>query len=383
MAPACYNSGPLTGAGDRALFTRILILLILTCLALGARAERVVDLYSADTLVRTQSAAQRAAGAKRALAEALVRISGVADAAERPPVREALVRAEDFVYEYSYHSTEETLEDPSGVPVPASRLSFKFSPTLIEGLLREAGLPFWPANRPAVLVWMVSNTTEGMAVNSDGTAYRQLRQAAGQRGLPLITPLFDLEDYLALPAEALWRLDEPAIREASERYRPDAVLVVRFSELSSGEWRADWQLLHAEGVVSGDARAAERAALRAAAVGAVADHFAGLYAINPGESGSGQVALLVNNVEDFATYKAIEGYLQKLALVRRVELTRLSDNRLLLQVHTEVDIPRLENALALDGRLLPDETGSLPQNRYLPRGLAANPLRYQWREAGR
>ncbi len=358
-------------------------MLLLTTLTLGARGERLVDLYSADTLVRTQSAVQRAAGAKRALAEALVRISGVEDAAERPAVRDALVRAEDFVYEYSYHSTDDTLDDPSGVPVPASRLAFKFSPSMVEGLLREAGLPFWPANRPALLVWMVSNTAAGLSVESGEMIYGPLRQQARARGLPLITPLFDLEDYLALPAEQLWNLDETAIQEASERYRPDAVLVLRFSELSSGEWRADWQLLHTEGKISGDAQAAERPPLAGAALGAVADRFAQLYAISPGESVAGQVALLVNGVEDFATYKAIEGYLQKLALVRRVELTRLTDNRLLLLVHTEVDIARLENALALDGRLLPDAASSLPQNRYLPRGLAANPLRYQWREAGR
>lgn len=359
--------------------TRLIILLLLATLVQGVQAERVVDLYSADTLVRTQSVTQRAAAAKRALSEVLVRISGEADAAERPAVRQALARAESFVYEYSYHSTESTLEDPSGVPVPASRVSFRFSPVLVDELLREAELPFWPANRPAVLVWVVSNSAEGLSTSSDEAMYNRLREQAARRGLPLITPLFDLEDFLALSSEALWELDKATIQEASERYRPDAIVVLRFSELSSSQWRADWQLLHSEGNLSGDAQAPERAELEATALASLTQHFAQLYAISPGETAAGKIALLINDVNDFATYKTIELYLQKMALVRRVELLRLTDNRLLLMLHAEVDTSRLENALARDGRLLPEETSSLPQSRYLPRGIVANPLRYQWR----
>lgn len=365
--------------GDTTLSRYILFVLFLVLWAAGASAERVVDLYSADTLVRSQSEAQRAAGAKRALEEALVRISGVPDAAERPVVRQALINAENYVYEYSYQSTSETLEDPTGEPVPASRLILKFSPRQIEGLLREAELPFWPANRPAVVVWMVANTAAGMMVLSDEAMYQELRDVAGERGLPLITPLFDLEDYLALPPDVLWQQDEATIRQASERYRADAVLVLRFSELSSGHWRADWRLLHSEGNISGDGQDESQHPLRVSALNAVADRFASLYAISPSASGAGQVSVRIDNVDDFGTYKAIERYLKSLALVRRVELDNLSDNRLGLTLYTEGDILQLENTLALDGRLLPDVSSSLPQNRYVPRGTAANPVRYQWR----
>ncbi|HEY7886205.1 MAG TPA: DUF2066 domain-containing protein [Cellvibrionaceae bacterium] len=343
-----------------------------------AEADQVIDLYSADTLVRTQSEAQRAAGAKRALAEALVRITGMPNAADNPVVRDALNRAQDYIYEYSYLSTDDTIEGPDGEAVAASKLLLKFSAVQVQALLREAGLAFWPANRPSVLVWTVTNTQEGLTRAQDTDMRQHLRQQAAVRGLPVVLPLLDLEDYLALPAESLWQLEQGAIREASERYRASAILVMRSSQTSNDRWRGNWQLIHNEGSVSGDSEADSNEALMAEALNRVADRFAALYAIHPSEGEAGSVVVSVNNVDDFATYKAIERYLTDLALVLRVELSALTDNRLLLRLFTEGDIAQLENTLALDTRLVPASGGSLPNNRFLPRGIAENPLLYQW-----
>src|SRR5690606_2762667 len=151
------------------------------------------------------------------------------------------------------------------------------------------------------------------------------------------------------------------------------------SQLSDDRWRGNWQLLHSEGSVSGDSDADSVEGLMTEALNRVADRFASLYAIHPSEGEAGSVVVRIENVDDFATYKAIEQYLTSLALVLRVELSALSDNQLLLRLYTEGDIAQLENTLALDARLVPASGGSLPDNRFLPRGIADNPLLYQWR----
>jgi len=378
---ACYNAPPYfyqsCQLGDETLIIRYLLLICAVALAGTTYADQVVDLYSAQALVKSQSEAQRGAAAKHALAETLVRVSGATGVSDNPVVRQALVRAQDYVYEYSYASTEQTLEAIDGSQVAASRLQLKFSPALIERLLREANLAFWPANRPSVLLWLVVNSAAGQEVSSDLSSLTLLRDRARERGLPLMVPLFDLEDHLAMSADALWQFDQPQIRDASERYRADAIVVVRASELSGNRWRADWQLMHSDGNPNFDAQGESLEALLPAVIDTLADHFSALYAISPSEMDA-NVILQVNNVESFADYKKVETYLTQLALVRRTQLDSLSSRGLTLRLFTEGDIARLQSTLALGGVLLPaSDSVSLPDSRYLVPGSASAPLQYR------
>lgn len=359
----------------------VFIWVALSLMATAVQADQVVELYRADALVKSQSQAQREAAAKHALERVLIRVSGNTAAAESPQARQALARAQDYVYEYSYASTDETLEGPDGEPIPASRLHLKFSPASIEQLLRATGLSFWPANRPTLLVWVVVNSADGLEVVRDEQVWQALRERAELRGLPLMAPLFDLEDHLAMPAESLWRMDESAIRNASERYRADAILTVRYSALSDGSLRGNWQLLHSEGDLGFDGAGATAEELLSGAIDSVADRFAGLYGISPSESGAASIAMLIDNVHSFGDYKKAERYLASLALVRRVQLHSIGANGLMLNLYTEGDVARLENTLALDRTLLPaSESVSLSENRYQIRGSLLRPLRYRLEE---
>ncbi|UTF60200.1 DUF2066 domain-containing protein [Gilvimarinus sp. DA14] len=347
------------------------------------QADQVVNLYDAEELVKSQSQAQREAAAKHALERVIVRVSGSRQALEAAPVKQALVRAQDYVYEYSYANSDETLPGVNGEPVPASLIKLKFSSALVEQLLRDSGLTFWPANRPLVLVWVVNNDTGRVQLVSEPEAWQSLREAAQLRGLPISAPLFDLEDHLAMPAESLWQFDEVQIREASERYRADGILVIRYSTLSDGQLRGDWTLMHPEGEGSFDGAGDSAQALLQKAVNDVADRFASLYAINPSESGAASIAMLVTNVDSFAAYKRAEKYLSSLALVRRVQMHSFNDQGLVLKLFTEGDITRLENTLALDQTLMPaSDSVSLSDNRYQARGSMQRPLRYRLAEEG-
>lgn len=367
--------GPL---GDETLIIRYLLLICALLLASAANADQVIELYRADALVKSQSEPQRAAAAKHALADTLVRVSGATNAVDNPIVRQALVRAQDFVYEYSYASTDEMLSTLDGEQVAASRLQFKFSAPLIEQLLRDANLTFWPSNRPTVLVWLVAGTATGRDVVSDLAAMTVLRDRAHERGLPLMIPLFDLEDHLAMPADALWQNQESQIREGSERYAADAIVVVRARELADAHWSADWQLLHVDGSPSFSSEGDSLEALLPAVIDNVADYFATRYAISPSEVGDANVVLQVNNVASFADYKKVEGYLAQLALVRRTQLASLNADGLTLKLFTEGDVARLQHTLALGGVLIPSsDSVSLPSNRYIVPGTVAAPLQYR------
>lgn len=355
------------------------ILLGLT-LATVVRAEQVVDLYSAEVLVTSQSGAERQRAAREGLADLVVRVTGDPQARDHQQVQEALTRAEDFISEFNYVSTDETVE-VEGEPRPASRLVMKFSSVELERLLRSASLSLWPANRPGVLVWMVTREEGSLSRVSDSERREQLRSRARVRGLPLMLPLDDLEDRLALSARQLWELDEEAIRKASRRYDAEAILVGRYSETSSGQWRSDWQLYHNLGNPTFYVRDDSVNDLLVRAIDETANHFAGLFAIVPREEGPGTVVLQVGGVDGFGDYKAVERYLEDLAMVRRAELVTLRPGVLTLRLVAEGDRSQLLGTLERDRQLVPSMQSdriNLSGSRFEPEGTLSNPLGYTW-----
>jgi len=367
-------------------FWASLLLCVSLCLPLGAQAEQPVDLYRVEVLVASQSSGERERAAREALRVLVVRVSGDRSAPEQPSIEEAASRAQDFVYEFNYASSPETLMR-DGQELPASRLVLKFSPVEIERLLRRAELAFWPAARPSVLVWLVARDQEqGLHRVTDSELRAQLRRRAEARGLPLILPLDDLEDRLALSPRQVWAWDEESVRKASERYAPDAILLGRYSPTSGGGLRSDWQLYHNLGNPSFDLRAQDSEQLMAAAVDRVADHFAERYAIVPREEGPGEVVMQVNQVRSFGDYKSVERYLEDLAMVRRLEFVSLARERLVLRLVTEGDLASLVSTLERNARLVPSASSDgfafggqgFGGRAALPRGSQANPLRYEW-----
>jgi uncharacterized protein len=360
--------------------TRLLIITVLLAWSAFGWAGQVVDIYRAEVLVASQSASERRAAARHAFEELVQRVSGDRSAVEHEQVREAISRAQDYIYEFNYSSTRETLE-VDGREVPAMRLALMFSPGAVESLLRSAGLPLWPANRPSVLVWLVNEDADGLHQIVDDDQRQLLRDHAQKRGLPLILPLQDLEDRLALSARELWSMDETAVRRASNRYSANAILVGRYSRTSSGMVRSNWKLFHPLGDPAFAIDTDSPSDLLSQALDRVADHFASLYAIRPREEGPDATVIQVAGISDFGGYKSAQAYLQGLAMVRRAELVALRPDALTIRLYVEGDMSRLLSTFSMDGRMLSstqsDEV-SLPENRFLPRGTLVNPLLYRW-----
>lgn len=391
---------------------RFLAVLSLYFCALAASAEQAVQVYRAEALVASQSVAERNAAMRVSLGEVIVRVSGDSAALEHPNVRQALNKAQTYLYEFSYASTDEYL-DVEGKQVRATRLLLKFSPPAIEKLLRDSRLSLWPANRPKLLVWLVMRDEAGVMHRVPDDEVREaLYQQAALRGLPLLMPMHDLEDNLALSADNLWTKDESAIKEASERYNPDAILVGRYSRTGDGSWRASWSLVHSSGNQSFDTQSAEMSGLFTQAIDTSANYFAQLYAITPSEQGPGNIVIRINDVRNFSTYKKVERYLQGLGVITRVDLMAAENDRLLLRLHTEGGMALLLSTLELGKKLYPVMSESLPvlnvsahrpganndqtapapvqempaistdgsavNNVTQTRGTAANPLIYRW-----
>ena len=374
-----------TGRNQSCLSLKLLFIGLCLSFFSGAKvwAEESVDLYRAETLVASQSVEERNAAARASLTDLIVRISGRRDSVQEPSIELAIARAQSYLLEFSYGSSDVRIER-DGRELTATGLSLKFSPQAIEQLLRQANLPLWPSNRPSILLWLVQDDRRDGRIYSANTEYiHAIKRMAERRGLPVQQPLLDLEDRMNVTPNELWRFDTDRIQIASKRYGADVVVVGRFSEVSrwgQTQWLANWQVLRNDGDSLLESQGESAAAVLAEGIEQIADDLASRYAIVTDDSSDSALIMQLANIGDFADYAQVIDYLESLAMVRAAQPIYTRSSQLWLSLETEGDLNLLLNALLLDKKLLLPETPEiLLDHRYSQLGSYEKPLRYYWR----
>ena len=209
----------------------------------------VPGLYSAETVTEARDADAREAGLRNTLAQVIIRVTGRVSVAGEPEGRQVIEQAASLVSQFRFALMEpetdpDAAPDPDAEPPPPQyRLLASFVPGAVDNALRAAGLPVWPPRRPRTLVWLVTDSGQGIIDESDKARRADaLLAAAEARGLPLQFPLMDLEDRRRIDAADIRGGFDDRIRAASTRYDTAEVLVGHISR--SGSLRnARWTLL--------------------------------------------------------------------------------------------------------------------------------------------
>ena len=362
-----------------------LTFLLLTVSASSAMAEQTIDLYRTQILVKSQSEEDRNAAISNSLANIVVRISGRRDSLKQPLIKRALQRSGPYLSSFSYGKSDRILAQGE-VEIVATELTLKFSSSAVDALLRRAQLPFWPASRPSILLWLVQDDRiDGRLYSTDGDYLQVIKHAAALRGLPLKQPLLDLEDQMRVSVDDLWSFNSDSIQAASKRYGADIVVVGRFSEISRGgqsRWFANWQVLRADGDSLLETEGKTAAAALHEGIERVAEDLSTRYAIVMADSRDSALTLKLSGVSDFAAYAEAIDYLEALPMVISARPTYVSGEQLWLSLATEGDLELFLNALQQGQKLLPPATTSLSSDRnntrYTPAGSVDNPLQYIW-----
>lgn len=188
-------------------------------LAGGVQAAEVNDFY----LVRLPVSGAQLTDAQRseALDDMLIRYSGLRELPASPALQSAQQQAGRYIAQTQ--TRNENGEKTADV---------SFDPAAVQNLAQTLGLPVWNHDRPAIMLWLVDNRGNNSAgdrrimLDQEYSAAReQLRQVAMERGIPLLLPLGDLEDNMAVSASDVYGNFINPIAAASLRYQPDAVLV--------------------------------------------------------------------------------------------------------------------------------------------------------------
>lgn len=188
-------------------------------LAGGVQAAEVNDFY----LVRLPVSGAQLTDAQRseALDDMLIRYSGLRELPASSVLQSAQQQAGRYIVQTQ--TRNENGEKTADV---------SFDPAAVQHLAQTLGLPVWNHDRPAIMLWLVDNRGNNSAgerrimLDQEYSAAReQLRQVAMERGIPLLLPLGDLEDNMAVSASDVYGNFINPIAAASLRYQPDAVLV--------------------------------------------------------------------------------------------------------------------------------------------------------------
>lgn len=266
------------------------LLLCLSLLSLPTLAATVSDLYQVREPVASQQPEEREAALQRAVDTLVLRLTGKPEAAKGNALAALRKDPQQIISQYGYEG---------------DHLVVDFDAVSTDRSLRQAGLPLWGVNRPAILAWWLNDTANGSNMVGDGQASAEpLRLAAQRRGLPLRLPLADLSEQLLATSETLGAKDPGSLREASERYGADALLAVRASE-ADGKWQANWQLWLGDEREQGKAEGGDQAALADAVLLAVSERLAPRFVVAPGASTSQVVEIIGADLSRYAELQRV------------------------------------------------------------------------------
>jgi hypothetical protein len=341
--------------------------LVLLLLFSQAAAPVVVEsLHRAVVAVEDHSRGQLTSATRQALGQVLVKVSGDRSVLEYDVLRSALAQADGYVQRYQY------LRSDDG----SLKLQVHFDPRLVNELLREAQAPLWTANRPSLLVWLVAEDAGGrqpVTREARPELIDALAEQLERRGVPVVFPLYDLQDTLALSVEDLWRLDEIAVSRASQRYGVADVLVGRLTELSADRWMGDWLYLYGREAMESSFYGETTANFSGNAVDMVADDMAVRFAVAAGAGGAGSVLVRVDAIADYADYRSVLKFFETIELVGSAWPAYVEGDSVVFRLTAQADAEQLSRIIAINRRLKRLES---PQP--LERGPVDLALTYQW-----
>lgn len=325
------------------LFCSVLVLL----LPLGASAAIVQDLYSAQVPVNDRSAPSLEEGAKAALAQVLVKVSGSSGVLGSPDVQTALKSARSRVQTYVYAKGRASDDLP--------QVRFEFAASYITDLVKQSGAPLWTANRPAVLAWIVlqeDNRQRFLNEDADGSLASALKAEFSRRGLILQLPLHDVRDANALRAADAWSRVSAKLRGASDRYGVKDIAVARVKPGTDGEYSADWAYLFNGERLTASSRAGDAGLVMSRGADLIADSMASRYAVRPSSGEMQVVRMEVSGVFEYADYAGVVRWLRSLEPINYANLERMQGDRLMLVLGTRANPNSLRSIIELNDNLV-------------------------------
>ncbi|MFQ3323742.1 MAG: hypothetical protein ACI90U_001565 [Pseudomonadales bacterium] len=360
--------------------TRLLLLCgmaLSAVVAINAAANPVENLYVESVAVADQQAIARSEAAATGMAPVLIRVSGSSTVLLNSDIQRAIKNAARYLNKFSYQKTPPSADSSiEGLqPLPYT-LELQFRKPAILDLLRASNEPIWAEDRPATLVWLVVDDLAGrrLPLGDDETELRQIvEESAARRGLPLVWPVYDLQEQATVSLDSLWAADPDAIALASQRYDVSGTLLGRLLGTSDGKWRVAWEYNFSDGSTYWDSECEVLANCINGPIDAVAELMSSRYALISTDQGNVAKVKIVG-VSSFEDYGTLLFYFKQLIAVSDVALSSIKGDVFEFTLGLTANRTKLEELISLNKRLVP-----VPTAEGSDEAVSDNSLVYQWR----
>jgi hypothetical protein len=319
-------------------------------------AEEVKNLYEAEVVVADKARALRSEAFGLALLQVAIKVSGTRGAAANPVIVEAMASPDRFVQKFRYDNIAP--QEGQAPDSPALKLWVQLDAPAVDALIREAGMPVWGRVRPSVLVLVAIESARGRELLSSDDAggwAAFIQRTAGERAVPMVLPLMDLEDRSRLRASDVWAGFEDNVRVAAKRYRSEGVLLGSVYERLPNFWEARWRLLlegrRHEWVDQGEGLDA----VLLAGVHESADRLASRFGGFTGTTVASGVEIHVTDIRSLRDYGRTLEYLDSLDGVSRVDVTKVTGGSVSFRVDARGGRETVRQVIAL-GHVLAEDT---------------------------
>ncbi|MBT8439243.1 MAG: DUF2066 domain-containing protein, partial [Gammaproteobacteria bacterium] len=310
-------------------------------------AAEVDHLYQAEVSVADQGQKER----NRAIAEGfrlmLVKVTGNRNIGQNQSLAETFRKASRFVQQYRYRV--EVAESDTAVEQRYLRITF--DKQAVDRTLRANGLPVWGKSRPQVIVWAGfddGSRRKLLMPEFDQRMMTIFNRAADTRGIPLLFPVMDLQDQSAISASDLWGAFEQPVKNASQRYQADAILMVRIKSGSSGLLRSSWSFLDSNDTRQWEFRGKTRGQLIKQGMNTVSDHLASIYA--PAAGADAQVVnMQVSGLDSFEDFLKVEFFLKGQETVQQYQLRQSQIDQVIFALSLRGGMQAFVQAVELSG----------------------------------
>jgi hypothetical protein len=302
--------------------------------------------YTASVPVGSQK--EKRSGMQRGLIQVITRLTGDTTVASNPVVRRAASNVEALATSSTFRQDAETV---GGVPVYKTVLVVNFDPEAIDALVGGAGLRYWTATRPKPILWLAIDDGRGprLVTGKQTNVVKPLATRGLERGMRYLLPAGTAAEQAAV--RSIIGLNPMALAPLTARYGNDAQLIGKVYRQPPG-WAADWVMTQGGvEIARWSFSDVDPRRVIASGVDEGANALAARDSVKIDAGAAGVYAVEVGGVDTQGEYLRLMGYLETLAIVKRVAVTEAVPGELKLNLELTVGMRGLRTLLANGGVL--------------------------------
>ncbi|MUJ29410.1 DUF2066 domain-containing protein [Aliivibrio fischeri] len=322
------------------------ILCLLMCMVAGpVFAQQQNDLYHTEVQLTGSDKAENIAK-QEGLVNVLIKVSGQTDIAQNEVIKKALTQSDRYVTQMSFVEYDNA----------PRAMKLGYNSKMVLNLLTQSEQSIWETPRKSVLVWIVNEYNYQRSIiweQSNNSLITRIKEAANERGLPVMFPVGDFDDVTSIEIPDLWGNFKKPIADASERYNPQAILVVKVRGNSSSWTLFDTTPQYLPTTSTKPLEGRESGAVQLAdMVNNVSDYFAKKYTKNLGAVVSQSEMISIEGVHSTRAFFTIEKQLKQLNSVASVQVDTIQGNKVTYTLNLLGDFEQFNQELLSKNKAL-------------------------------